>query len=158
MAVKAQARRTIKAPKDVVWEVLDDFPNIAAWSAGIKKSYTPSDRGDADQATGLGAERVCELGGKKRLDERISEYVEGESMTIDVWNVEGLPLKSSQAKFSVRSLDDGTTEATIDAEASPKLPGFLVALMRPVLVKGISKQFGGLLDELGVEAESRVKA
>ena len=155
MPVKAQARRTINAPKDVVWEILDDFPTISAWSAGIKKSFTT---GDTDKVTGLGAERRCELGGKKVLDERISDYKSGESMTIDVWNVEGLPLKSSQVTFSLRDAGDGTTEAIIDASATPKLPGFLVALMRPLIAKGVSKQFGGLLDELADESEARVKA
>lgn len=153
MAVKAQVTRSINAPKDAVWAVLDDFPRIAAWSAGIQNSYTT---GDGSKETGLGAERRCELGGKKALDERISAYTEGESMTVDVWNVEGLPLKSSQATFSVRSTGAGTTEASIDATAVPKLPGFLVALLRPVLSKAIAKNFAGLLDELATEAEAQV--
>ena len=150
MTVTATARRTIDAPKEAVWAVLDDFPTIAAWSAGIKKSYTT---GEADRVTGLGAERRCELGGKKVLDERISAYEEGTSMTVDVWNVEGLPLKSSQAKFTVRATGEGTSEAIIEASAEPKLPGFVQKLLGGMLSKGISKNFGGLLDELAAEAE-----
>lgn len=155
MAVKATVTRSINAPKEVVWAVLDDFPRIAAWSAGIRNSYTT---GDPDHVTGLGAERRCELGGNKVLDERISEYREGESMTIDVWNVEGLPLESSRATFSVRSTGAGTTEATIDAEAVPKLPAVVQKLIGPILSKGIARNFRGLLDELAAEAESRVTA
>ena len=150
MPLNAQASRTINAPKDVVWKVLDDFPGIASWSAGIQRSYTT---GDSDLATGLGAERRCELGGNKVLDERISAYTPGESMTVDVWNVEGLPLRSSQATFSVRSVGDGVTEATIDASAVPKIPGFIVALLSPILSKGLAKNFGGLLDELAAASE-----
>jgi len=52
MSVTAHASRTISAPKEVVWSVLDDFPRISAWSAGIQRSYTT---GDADLVTGLGA-------------------------------------------------------------------------------------------------------
>ncbi len=151
MPVKAHTRRTINAPKEIVWEILDDFPTIASWSAGIQKSFTT---GDTELTTGLGAERRCELGGKKILDERISAYTPGESMTIDVWNVEGLPLRSSKTTFSVRSTGPGTTVATIDTEAVPKLPGFLVALLRPVLSKAIAKNFAGLLDELAVASEA----
>lgn len=155
MAVHANITRTINAPKETVWAVLDDFPRISAWSAGIKDSYST---GDAEVTTGLGAERRCELGGNKVLDERISEYVPGERMTIDVWNVEGLPLRSSKATFSVRSTGPGTTVATIDTEAVPKLPGFLVAVLRPVLSKAIAKNFAGLLDELAAEAETGARA
>lgn len=150
MPVNATATRTIDAPKEVVWKILDDFPAISAWSAGIQQSYAT---GDTDVVTGLGAERRCELGGKKALDERISAYTPGESMTVDVWNVEGLPLKSSQATFSVRSVGDAVSEVTIDASATPKIPGFIVSALSPVLSKGLVKNFGGLLDELAAASE-----
>ncbi|MGI9605530.1 MAG: SRPBCC family protein [Acidimicrobiales bacterium] len=153
MTINATTSRTINAPQEVVWAILDDFPRISAWSAGIKNSYTT---GDDAKETGVGAERRCELGGKKILDERIAAYTPGESMTIHVWNVEGLPLKSTKASFSLRSTGNGTTEATINAEVEPKIPGFMQAIMRPVLSKGIAKNFSGLLDELAAEAEARV--
>ena len=150
MAVKVNVKRSVNAPKEDVWAVLDDFPAIASWSAGIQKSYTT---GDEKTVTGLGAERRCELGGKKILDERISDYRPGESMTIDVWNVEGLPLKSSQATFSVHETGPGMSEARIQAEAVPKLPKFMVTLLGPIIAKGVAKNFSGLLDELAAEAE-----
>lgn len=153
MTVKATIRRSINAPQEVVWAILDDFPGIAAWTAGIQNSYT---KGDAEKMTGLGAERRCELGGNKILDERIAAYAPGESMTINVWNVEGLPLRSSVATFSVRATGDRTSEATINAEVEPKIPGFVQAILRPMLSKGIAKNFSGLLDELATEAEARV--
>ena len=154
MPVNATVDRTINAPKDIVWDILDDFPTISAWSAGIKQSFTT---GDTDKVTGLGAERQCILddAGKKVLDERISAYRPGESMTIDVWNVQGLPLKSSQATFSVRSTGPNTTVATIEAAAVPKLPNVFVRLLHGLLSNGIAKNFGGLLDELAAAAEQR---
>ncbi|MCP5027399.1 MAG: SRPBCC family protein [Actinomycetia bacterium] len=151
MPVKAQAKRAINAPKDTVWAVLDDFPRISAWSAGIQNSYTT---GNTDLETGEGAERRCELGGNKILDERIIAYTPGESMTIDVWNVEGLPLKSSKTTFTLHPTGPGTTEATIDAEVTPKLPGLLVKLIGPIVAKGVAKNFSGLLDELAQQAET----
>lgn len=154
MPIKAKASRGVNAPKEKVWAVLDDFPGIASWSAGIQNSYTT---GDENNVTGLGAERRCELGGKKILDERISAYTAGESMTIDVWNVEGLPLKSSQATFSVHATGPETSEVRINAEAVPKLPGFIVTLLGPLLAKGISKNFSGILDELAAIAEQSNK-
>jgi hypothetical protein len=153
MTVSAHTTRTVEAPKEAVWAVLDDFPRISSWSEGIKSSYTT---GDEQIETGLGAERRCELGGNKVLDERISAYTPGESMTVHVWNVEGLPLSSSTATFSVRSTGPGTSEVSIDAEATPKLPGFLVAILRPLLSKGIAKNFAGLLDELATQVERNV--
>lgn len=152
MPVKARTTRTINASKDTVWTILDDFPAISAWSAGIKQSLTT---GDTSKTTGLGAERQCVLddGGKKVLDERISAYTPGESMTIDVWNVKGLPLKSSRATFAVRAEGPNVTVATIEAEVTPKLPGVLVKVFHGVLSKGIAKNFAGLLQELATAAE-----
>ncbi|MCP3990928.1 MAG: SRPBCC family protein [Actinomycetia bacterium] len=155
MPAHARVQRTVNAPKEVVWEILDDFPGIANWSAGIQKSFTT---GDASKVTGLGAERRCELGGEKLLDERISAYTEGQSMTVDVWNVEGLPLKSSLTTFSVRAVDDDSTEVTVAAEAVPKMPGFLAGLLSPMASRFMAKNFSGLLDELATEAESQQKA
>ncbi len=152
MPVKAQTQRTINAPQEAVWAVLDDFPAIAGWSAGIQKSYTT---GTTDLATGVGAERRCELGGNKILDERVSAYTPGQSMTVDVWNIEGLPLKSSQTTFSVHTTGPGTSEARIQAEVTPKAPGFIVKLAGPLMAKGIAKHFSGLLDELAQEAERK---
>ena len=60
---------------------------------------------------------------------------------------------SKKATFSVRSVGDGVTEATIDASAVPKIPGFIVALLSPILSKGLAKNFGGLLDELAAASE-----
>ena len=154
MPVNAITSKTIDAPTSVVWEVLDDFPNIAAWNSGIQQSYTT---GDTDP-TGLGAERRCELGGKKILDERIADYVEGEQMTVEVYRTEGLPVKSSNVVFSVKDVGDGKTEATIDATVEPKIPGFLVSLMGGMLSKQVAKQFGGFLDELESESVRRAPA
>lgn len=150
MPVKAHVERTINAPKDAVWAVLNDFPRLSTWSAGVQNSYTTGEDGNV---TGLGAERRCELGGNKILDERISAYTPGESMTIEVWNVEGLPIKSSKGNFSVRSTGPGTTEATIDAEVIFKLPGILTSLLSPLLARFIAKSFASLLDDLAQEAE-----
>jgi hypothetical protein len=38
----------------------------------------------------------------------------------------------------------------------PKIPGFVVSLIGPLLSKAVAKNFAGLLDELAAEAESRV--
>lgn len=156
MSVTATTNRTINAPKEVVWAILDDFPTISAWSAGIKRSFST---GDTTKVTGLGAQRQCILddAGKKVLDERISAYTPGESMTIDVWNIEGLPLKSSRATFSVRATGPNTTVASIEAEAHPKLPGPLVRLLRGPLSKGVTKSFSGLLDELANASEEQIQ-
>jgi carbon monoxide dehydrogenase subunit G len=137
MSVHAHTSRGIDAPTDVVWSVLDDFPRVSAWSAGIQDSYTT---GDHATVTGLGAERRCELGGKK---------------IVDIWNVQGLPMESSQVTFSVRSTGPTTSEVTIDAEAHLKMPGILVKVMGPLAVKPLTKNFSRLLDELAEEAEHR---
>ena len=154
MTINATVSRPANAPKEVVWEILDEFPRISSWTAGIQNSYTTGD----GTVTGLGAERRCELGGNKILDERIVEYREGESMTIEVWNIEGLPMRSTRATFSVHARSDGTSETRVVAAVEPKVPGVVQKVMGAAMSKAIAKNFGGLLEELATEAEARAAA
>lgn len=152
MGVKVESRKTINAPADTVWAVLDDFAGIETWSRGIQKSHKLDNNG---AATGVGAERRCELGPGKALHERITSYEHGKHMTIDVFSVEGLPMKSSNTTFTLTSVDANTTQVEIDADMTPKAPGFLVKLMGGIITKKAGQQLDGLLDDLAKAAESK---
>lgn len=98
MSLQISVQREVDAPADAAWAVVDDFANIANWTSSIQRSELV---GDSNLASGLGAERVCELGPGKVLEERIVEYTDGERLTIDVYGVRGLPVKSSLSTFTV---------------------------------------------------------
>lgn len=95
----------IDASKEQVWEVLADFGNIYKFNPTVPKSYSTS-----EQTTGLGATRHCDFGGSgSSVEERIVEWQEGESMTIDIYDsVKTPPFKQSGAVISIKEQDDGT--------------------------------------------------
>ena len=88
----------IAAPKQKVWDTLADFGNVMNLSPNITKSYLTS-----EQKNGLGATRHCDfLAMGAEVDEKISQWDEGHSLTIDLFNPKNLPMmKGMQAHFEV---------------------------------------------------------
>lgn len=95
----------IDAPKDQVWEVLADFGNIYRFNPTVPNSHSTS-----EQTSGLGATRHCDFGGSgSSIEERIIEWKEGESMTIDIYEgVKTPPFKTAGATLSVKENKGGT--------------------------------------------------
>jgi len=143
---------TIKTPKSTVWAILADFSNIADWTDQVKTS-APLD----ELTQGLGAGRVCRLAPFGTTDERIIEYVPEDKMVIELTNIKKLPLKRSVTTFSLRAIDESTTEATMSSVPEPK-GGPLSRLVDKRLEKGLPKAVDGLLADLKVAAESKVEA
>jgi hypothetical protein len=62
--------RTLAVARSSVWAVLADYPNIADWNDGLKKSYAI---GDATE--GVGAQRQTELVPAGAMRETVAEWV-----------------------------------------------------------------------------------
>ena len=95
----------INAPKQKVWNALADFGNVQAMSPGITNSFLTS-----DQKNGVGAKRHCDLTAYgAELEERISEWNEGESLTIDIYESKNIPLVvDMSATFSLAENGNNT--------------------------------------------------
>lgn len=77
----------INATKAEVWAVLSDFGGIYRWDPGVRHSYCTSNIEQGTLAT-----RRCELlNGEDYLDERIIEWIEGESFKVEIYDT-NLPL------------------------------------------------------------------
>jgi len=77
----------IDAAPDQVWRALADFGNIARYNPGVPQSYVTS-----DQAEGVGATRHCDLAmAGASLEERIIDWQEGQSYTVEIYDGEKLP-------------------------------------------------------------------
>jgi uncharacterized protein YndB with AHSA1/START domain len=97
-----RASTTIEAPPERVWATLADLGSISRWNPGILSSHATSDaRG------GEGATRHCDLPGRRYLDERATEWREGESFVIRIVD-SNLPLKSSSVRFAIEPVGEGT--------------------------------------------------
>jgi uncharacterized protein YndB with AHSA1/START domain len=97
-----RASTTIEAPPERVWATLADLGSISRWNPGILSSHATS-----DARSGEGATRHCDLPGRRYLDERATEWREGESFVIRIVD-SNLPLKSSSVRFAIEPVGEGT--------------------------------------------------
>ncbi|WP_281560524.1 SRPBCC family protein [Thalassomonas sp. RHCl1] len=136
------ARKSINAPIQTVWSLLDDFENIDKFHPGVKKSYLLS-----HQDTGVGAKRQCDFHSGASAQEEIVDYKpEQHSLTVRIPKFG--PMKSFIAKESARDLGNGKTEVTFTADFIVKF-GLLGALfgnliIKPVMTKKMQEVIDGL--------------
>jgi len=120
-----------------VWKVIDDFASVEKFATTITSSPIIG-----DISKGLGAKRRCTFKDGSSLVEEIIDYKEGQGYTMALSD-HTLPLKSMQAKMSVKAIDTNRCEIFMEADFVVKggplgwLMGAL--LMRPVM-KGVFKK------------------
>jgi len=91
----------INAPKEKVWSVVSDYGNVYLTSPNVAKSFITSDK-----KSGVGATRHCDFvgGGNVAVEEVITNWKDGESLTIDITEFKNFPMiKSLEGDFSVKS-------------------------------------------------------
>jgi len=119
----------INAPKDRVWAVLADLGGIQRYNPMVKKSFY-----NTSEKHGVGAGRVCELLPMGQLEETAVKWSEGQSYTLEVRPLKGMPpMKDVQATLSV-SEDGDATVVDLDMSYSLKF-GPLGALMDALMVR-----------------------
>lgn len=131
----------MQAPREAVWAVLADFPNISDWNSGIKASHATS-----EATEGVGATRHCDLAPLGELEETIAEWDEGIRMVVNIDSAKKLPIERGVATFTI-----GEQATTIDYEYEPS--GLMGKLTGPILVKQLNKGFEGFLTDLDAAAQ-----
>ena len=134
--------RQMSAPRSAVWSVLADFPNISKWNGGVQASHATS-----EATGGVGAQRHCDLAPVGTLEETVAEWVDGERIVVNIDSTTKLPIERGVATFT---LDGDTTR--IDYEFEPR--GIVGRLTGPVLVRQLTKGFGGFLGDLDAAASA----
>ncbi len=132
--------RTSTKPREALWEVIADFPNIANWFSGVKTSVSTS-----TDERGIGATRFCELSPAGALDERVLEWEEGRRVVVSVDQAAKAPVKTAVADFSLTETADGVVLG-VDYEFTPK-GGALGRAVSPAMTKAISRAFTKFLDD-----------
>jgi hypothetical protein len=131
-------RACVDAPVDVVWDHLSRLDQIHVWTDAIHRAYISS-----ECSTGVGAERTCELGGRRSLRERIVAWEEGISFTYE--STDAPMMKLARNRWSVTP--EGTqTLVTSEAEMTFRggvfgwlLGWILVPLLRFALPNPLAK-------------------
>jgi len=130
-----------------VWAVLADFPNIAAWNSGVKKSFATS-----ESTSGVGATRHCDLAPLGELEETILEWQPDERLVISIDAAAKLPIRSGQVTFTLDESGDATT-TTLDYAYEPK-GGPLGRLIGPMVDRQLRSGFTGFLADLDAAASA----
>jgi carbon monoxide dehydrogenase subunit G len=137
--------RRIDAPIEKVWEVLDDFGDIASWSPGIKTSALTS-----VGPVGEGTTRNCDFVGIGAVNERIDTYLPNERMTVNLYETFKLPISGAVADFNLVSVDNAT-DLTIHYSYTLNRMGRVV---RGTTEKQMKKGINGLAVSLQNASES----
>ena len=141
-----EVERDIDAPQSSVWAVLADFPNIASWNSGVKKSFSTS-----DTTQGVGAQRHCDLAPAGALEETIQVWEPDSRLEISIDSASGLPIRHGLAKFALEASGSGT-RVTVAYSYEPKF-GPLGQLMGRLVMDGqLTKGFTGFLKDLDYAA------
>ena len=143
---KVKIERTLTVAQSSVWAVLADYPNIADWNEGLKKSYAI---GDATE--GVGAQRQTELIPAGAMRETVAEWVPEERMVIDIDEIEKMPVKQARMTFTLSGGD--TTVVTMSYDYEPK-GGPLAFILGPILDRQMEKGFNGFIDYLEPAAQA----
>ena len=140
----------IQAPVADVWEVLADFPNVADWNGGVKKSYATG-----EQTEGVGASRHCDLAPAGTLEETIREWHPNEGMVVSIDSSTKSPLKQGLASIELKAGAAGSTAVAVNVDYDLKWGPF-GKLFGSVVHRQLTKGFEGLLRDLDTAASSKV--
>ena len=144
--------KKIDAPRQVIWDILADFGNVADWNTGINKSHSTG-----DAANGVGATRYCDLGPGGALDETIREWEPNRRMAISIDAATKAPIKGALGTFVLTGDDNGPTEVALQFDYTPK-GGPIGNIFGRVLDKQFTKGFHGYFEDLDSTATQRSAA
>ena len=131
----------ITAPRSAVWAVLADFPNVADWNTGVKKSYATS-----ETSNGVGAQRHCDIAPAGQLEETILKWEPETMMAISIDSAKKMPIKSALGTFTLEDRGD-STRVRLDFEYHARF-GPIGTLLSPLLDKQFAKSFDGYMTDL----------
>lgn len=141
---KLYRSQTVSTSADNVWKQLADYEGIGKWNPNLNQSFLLN----GSDKQGVGALRQCDLkDGKNWIRERVVEWKEGESYTVDIY--EGtMPLKVAKATLGVKSLGNNQSEVFMEMEYTMKMGvvGAMmdVLMMRSMMKKNMDKVLSGL--------------
>lgn len=87
----------IDAPASDVWPAIADFGGIATWNPNVKTSKLTS-----TQTEGTDITRECQLAPMGTVQERVTEWIEGRLMSVEIFEFKNVPaMRSANATFEL---------------------------------------------------------
>jgi hypothetical protein len=149
----------IDAPIDLVWKKLAKLDDVQHWVTSVKSA-----RYATEQTEGVGAERVCDVDGLGTLQETITDWRDGETLT---YAVEGMPriVKHVENQWRLEAITPERTRVVsqIRLEARYGAAGalFVRLMMKPQLggfMTTALREFRRFVEESGTESDARGRA
>lgn len=119
----------VASPVSQVWAVLSDWGGVHRFSAGVESS--PINAGSPSR--GVGAERTCHLYDGNHIQERVTESIEEQKLSLEVFDT-SMPIKTAAASFALVPLKSGGTRVTMTMDYVVKY-GPLGAIMDAVMMR-----------------------
>lgn len=140
---------TVNAPAEEVWAALADFGNVATWNPNVKKSFLTS-----NQTQGEGISRECQLVPMGTVQEQVTSWVEGESMTIEISEFKNVPaMRAGGADIHIRARGD-QTDVHLELSYEVGLGAVGAGMNSMMLKRQFSKAATGLLAGLKHHVET----
>ncbi len=130
----------INASVEQVWDVLfDQYGDIHTHNPTMQSSNYMDNSVKGE----INVVRHCQFNDKLFLDEKITDFKENESVTIEVIKHNLPMLKHLSATYEVKSLGNNKTELRMVSKNSAS-PGFMIHLMKGQLKKSVSQHLFGM--------------
>ena len=125
----------INASKEETWKAIANFGDICHGSPGVLKSHVTS-----EQKEGVGATRHCDFAMMgATAEERITEWKEGESLKIEVYELKKMPgIKTMEAEFTVKSINNG--KSLLSATLNYEMKNIFFDAMNVLMMKSMNKK------------------
>ena len=124
------ATTTITASMDQVWGAVADLGSIENFHPGVSRSYYTS-----ASKEGVGASRVCELLPMGEVEEVVTDWRDGESLTLRLDPIKGTPpFRDAFGRLELAESKDGEVEVTMTFTYGLRF-GILGSLMNRVMVE-----------------------
>lgn len=139
---KVTVAQDIPVPSERVWSALADFGNIDRFHPGLTDAALKG-----EQASGVGAVRQCNFKGGGHIVEKVTDWSDGSSYTIEVTET-SLPLKRAKTTMSVTAVDANKSRVSMTIEYVPKY-GLIGAVMNALMMReAMLTQMRGVLGGL----------
>ncbi|MGI9597218.1 MAG: SRPBCC family protein [Acidimicrobiales bacterium] len=134
---------TIDGPVEKVWPALADFGGISTWNPNVKLSHLTS----TEQA-GEGITRECQLVPIGTVQERVTEWVEGRMLTVEIFEFKNVPaMRSAVAVFDLEpngSQTNATMQLTYEVGLGAVGAGMNSMMMKRQFAKAVTGLLAGL--------------
>ncbi len=125
---KVVVTKNVKVPVERAWELLSDFGNVQLFNPIVETAEVLS-----ENDRGLGAQRRCNLYNNTSAVEEITEWNEGEGLTVAITDAP-MPVKNATVRMHVEPAGPQSSAVTFEMNYVPKW-GFLGRVMDVLLIR-----------------------